>query len=320
MRALVLAPEIALASATAVSFAALLGAGPRSGRLSRFALLLGCAVALVAAVLTRNAGDEFLFRVYRIDPLSQLAKVAVLLGALVAATTAQGEDRWAAMRVTSPFFHLCVTLALVATMSIVDLIAAPLAWWCAAVSAVLLAASVGRWSVLEKVVRRSLAGFLGVSALTFTGALIAAAAGASTRLDTLRAAQDIPAPGALSLGLLLWSAVAVWLLAVAPFQLQRLADDPSGSRAAPVLASTALVAAGGLALLRAVSLAMGGLPDAVIAVAIALLIAPAFVAAARRFAISFEKRVPAFATSIVALIAAAWLVWPWIRVAVGDLD
>ena len=319
MRVLALAPELLLAGGVTVGYACLLAGGPIAGRLSRFTLLLALAGALAASVLFRAQGDELLFGVYRIDALSQLGKCAMLLGCLVAALNAWGEDRWAAMRVTSPFFHGAAALCLVLTASTVDLLVAPLTWWMAGVAAVLLASSVGRWSVLERIVRRSLGGLMAVTALTLTGVLLTAAASHGTRLDALRAAGE-PKLAAHAIGLALWASMALWMIAAAPVQLRRLASDATSSRAAPIIAGTAMIAAGGLIVVRALALAAGRIPDLLAQLLLAAAIAPAFVIAARRFAVSFQKKRPALLTTFLALALAASLLWPWIVTAAGELD
>lgn len=318
-RLLSLAPEVLVAGALLVSFLCLLTAGAMSGRVSRLTLLVALSAALAACVLFRSRGDELLFGVYRVDALSQLAKLAVLAGSLLAATSARGEDRWAAKRVTSPFFHAAATLALLLAASTVDLLAGPLTWWLACVASVLLASSVGRWAVLEKIVRRSLAGLMAATVATMTGALLVAASGESTRLEALRALES-GRPMVQAIGLLLWASVAGWMIAVAPFLLRRSASDTSGSRAAPVLAATAMVAAGGLVLVRALALAAGRLSFAVAGLLLAAAIAPSFAAAADRFARSFGRRAPALLTGLAALALAGWLLWPWIVTAAGELD
>lgn len=315
-RLLILAPEIVLSLAVVAALAALLTAGARAGRVAGYAVVGGTAGTIAAAILTRDSADAFLFAAYRIDPLSQLLKAVIGLGSLVAAR-GSGDDRWAAMRTTSPFFHLCATLALVMCCSIVSVLALPLAAWLAVTGTMLVAATVGRWSVLEKTVRRALASWLGMFALTLVGAIVLAAAG-GVRLDHLVSAPRPPGLVTL-LGLVLWCAAPLWMVAVGPVHLRRIEDDPSGSLAASGLARTALAAAGGLVLVRALWLALPGLPALLAAAALVLCSAPAFAFALRRFVRSFQHPA-ATAVAFGALGVAALLVWPWIMAAVGELD
>ncbi len=313
--------EFCLLAALVVAFGAMLVTGPRAGRVARAAVFSGCAAALVAAVVTRHAGREFLFLAYRVDALSQLAKVAVLLGALLAATASYEESRFAGLRTASPFFLLATTLALVLSVSTVDLLALPLVLCLAAFSAIVLASSVGSWAALEKVVRRALSGWLGAAGAAMLGAIIVGAAAETTRLSPMGWALAEAPRSAILAGLALWCAAPLWLVAVAPAQLRRLIDDPANSNAAPVLAGTALIAAGGVVLLRAVALAFPALPDAVLGVLLLAAVAPALVRAASRFARSHagRARAPASVVAVAALLVVAAVLWRWIPLAVQDL-
>lgn len=320
-RWLTLLPEIVLSLALLLAFGALLVAGPRAGRAARFALFAGVGTALVASLVSREAADEFLFHAYRIDPLSQLIKTMVLTGSLLAAVATRGEDRWVTMRTTSPFFHLVTSLALVLGASLVDVLALSLAMWMAAIASMLVASSVGRWSVLEKVVRRALAGWLGALVVSLAGGIMAAALSQSTRIETFRLAGDRVIPGLMRAALVLWSAGAVWLVVAAPVQLQRLANDPSGSRAAPMLGSTAFTTLGGLLLLRAFTLSAPDLPAWTTTVLLAIIVLPAPLVASQRFAFSFlgEKRALAIAGMLTALAIFGAIAWPWITAAAAEL-
>ncbi len=313
--------ELCLLAALAVAFAAMLVTGPRAGRVARAAVFSGCAAALVAAVVTRHGGREFLFLAYRVDALSQLAKVSVLLGALLAASASYEESRFAGLRTTSPFFLLATTMALVLAVSTVDLLALPLVLCLAAFAAIVLASSVGSWAALAKVVRRALSGWLGAAGASLVGAIIVGAAAETTRLAPMRWALDGTPRATVLAGLVLWCAAPLWLVAVAPAQLRRLADDPANSNAAPVLAGTALIAAGGVVLLRAVALAFPGLPDLALGAMLALAVAPALVRAATRFARSYagRARLPASVVAAVALLAAVAALWAWFPLALQDL-
>ncbi len=212
----VVLPELALAPALLVAFAAVLWGGPNAGRAARTAWLAGAAAALAAALRTHAAADDFLFGAYRVDAFTQFAKALVVAGSLVAAFAGRAEDAaFGAARATGPFLRLAAPTSLVAAASAADLVVLWLLVELATVAHLIAAATEGRWATHAHAVRRLVAAWLPTAAVFALGVVMVGARHGTTRFAELEGVAAGVGPPLVLIAVLARAGLAPWRAAAA---------------------------------------------------------------------------------------------------------
>lgn len=316
-RFVALAPEIVLGVGLAVSCVSLLRGGHRAGRMARLALLAAALGALVAALLTRNVVDEFLFLAYRIDAFSQYSKALVLGAVLLAAVAGGTKPPWHDERVGAPFFGMVAAAGAVAAASATDLVLLWLSLEAVGVAFVLTAAAEGEWSSRAAAIHDELMRWLAPSLLVMLGLVLVAALAGTTRFtDLADLAQDVQSEPAGAAGMLMVLAGLAWRAGLAPVTAARqfTARQEGSERAAlGVSVWIALAAIGVRFLAVALEPWLGRMGIAVLVGLLAFgVLVPAFTLWVR--ATREDARRPVLLTASVAglgLAAAAFAAWAW---------
>jgi NADH-quinone oxidoreductase subunit N len=217
-RWLALLPEAALTLSVLLVFAALLSERDRTRR-ARRAAFLGGALLLAASLATLGADQEFFWATYRVDAFSQLVKVAVAVGYLVAAFIVRnGEGQREDVRAEVFFFLLTSTAGLVALASAVELVSLYLALEIASFSLFVLVPMRDRFELGREAALKFIVVGLAASAVTLFGLSLVVGYAGTTRLDQI--AVQLPQLGeepAAVFGLALFLAGLLFKLAVFPF-------------------------------------------------------------------------------------------------------
>lgn len=258
IRALSLLPEACLGVAGSIVFAALVAAGSRAGRVAHRAALTGAALAVVSAILTLRADDQWLFAAYRVDLVSQIAKAAIGGGILMTALLGRrAGDPFSGARAVGPFFRLVAALALCVAASAADLLALWLAVETATAALLVVLAAEGRWSSVEKLVRRLVAGVLPSALLIGLGVVVMAGVAGSTRYEDLLGSLAIQYARPT---FLVAATLAVWsLVARLVFVTVQLRAGQAAGQAVHGVPEISLVAGVMAAVLRLMAL-VGGIP------------------------------------------------------------
>lgn len=279
-RAVSLLPELVVVLGLAFAFGALLAGIPRAGRVARTALRVTALAGLLAAVLTRNMVDEYLFLAYRIDSFSQYAKALVFSAALLPLVAAPGFSEHDDARFGAPFFSLVATAGAVAAASAADLLLLWLVLEAVGVAFVLTAAAEGEWRARERLMEGELVRWLVPSMLMMLGIVMVGALAGTTRFtDLTDLISDVQAEPAGSAGMLMVLAALGWRAGFAPLQAARsfARGDAFGGRVALAVAvwtalaalfvRMAVVALEGWVTRAAIAFLVGALSFGVLAVA-----------------------------------------------------
>jgi len=217
-RWLALLPEAALTVSALLVFGALLSERDRTRR-ARRAAFLGGFLLLAASLATVGADQEFFWATYRVDAFSQLVKVAVAVGYLVAAFIARnGEGQREDVRAELFFFLLTSTAGLVALASAVELVSLYLALEIASFSLFVLVPMRDRFELGREAALKFIVVGLAASAVTLFGLSLVVGYAGTTRLDQI--AVQLPLLGeepAAVFGLALFLSGLLFKLAVFPF-------------------------------------------------------------------------------------------------------
>ena len=217
-RWLALLPEGALVVGVLLVFGALVSERDRTRRARRAAFLSGV-LLLAASLASLGADQEFFWSTYRVDAFSQLVKVAVAVGYLVAAFIARnGEGQREDVRAELFFFLLTSTAGLVALASAVELVSLYLALEIASFSLFVLVPMRDRFELGREAALKFIVVGLAASAVTLFGLSLVVGYAGTTRLDLI--AEQLPRLGeqpAAVFGLALFLAGLLFKLAVFPF-------------------------------------------------------------------------------------------------------
>jgi NADH-quinone oxidoreductase subunit N len=217
-RWLALLPEAALAVGGLLVFGTLLSRRDRTRR-ARGAAFLAGALLLAASLATLGADREFFWATYRVDAFSQLVKVVVAVGFLIAIVIVRnGEGQREDARAEVFFFLLTSTAGLVALSSAVELVSLYLSLEIASFSLFVLVPMRDRFELGREAALKFIVVGLAASAVTLFGLSLVAGYAGTTRLDLI--AEQLPALGlepAAVFGLALFLAGLLFKLAVFPF-------------------------------------------------------------------------------------------------------
>jgi NADH-quinone oxidoreductase subunit N len=213
-----LLPEAALTVGALLVFAALLSERDRTRRARRAAFLAGV-LLLAACLATLGADREFFWATYRVDAFSQLVKVAVAVGFLIAVFIVRnGEGQREDVRAEVFFFLLASTAGLVALSSAVELVSLYLSLEIASFSLFVLVPMRDRFELGREAALKFIVVGLAASAVTLFGLSLVVGYAGTTRLDLI--AGQLPLLGeepAVVFGLALFLAGLLFKLAVFPF-------------------------------------------------------------------------------------------------------
>ena len=219
-RWIALFPEAALAVTALLIFAALMTERRRTER-ARAAAFTGGILVLAASLLTLGGGrsEDFFWATYRVDPFSQLVKVAVAAGFLLsAAIVKDGEGQREDARAEIFFFLLTSAAGLVALASAVELVSLYLSLEIASFSLFVLVPLRDRFELGREAALKFIVVGLASSAVTLFGLSLVVGFTGTTRIDEI--ALQLPGlagePAAV-FGLALFLAGLAFKLAVFPF-------------------------------------------------------------------------------------------------------
>ena len=265
-----LLPEYVLALTGLAVFAALMARGERRAARARVAAMTGAVLLLASTAVTLGAAAEFFRATYRVDAFSQLVKLAVALGFVLALfvtrdATGQRDD----VRGETFFFLLTSTAGLVVMASAVELLSLYLALEIASFSLFVLVPlramkATGKEAGLEFLIVG-----LGASAVTLFGLSILIGLTGSTMVYGIGAAAAVQARYAVALlGLALFAAGFLFKLALFPFHFWAPDVYQEASHGVASFVATASKVAAVAILARL--FALGGFAGAHLAIALAV--------------------------------------------------
>ena len=274
-RALALLPEAALVLTGLLIFAGLMAAAPESRQArARTAARLGSVLLVAACAVSLNGVAEIFWLTYRVDTFSQLVKLAVAVGFLVAVFIVRdGAGQRDDARGEIFFFLLTSTAGLMVMSSAVEAVALYLALEIASFSLFVLVPLRERFAAGQEAGLKFIVVGLGASVVTLYGLSLLIGLTGTTRLQEM--AVQLPAfagdPTAL-FGLGLFVAGFLFKLALFPFHFWApdVYEGASNGVASFVATASKVAAVAVLARLLALMELSGGLLVGALALAAAV--------------------------------------------------